>query len=107
MDSIRTARRLGADPATLVYRRSRDEMPARVEEVLHAQEEGIVFEMLTNPVEILGDDRGWVKAVRCQRMELGEADASGRRSPARSPAVSLKSNVMYSSKPSARAPIRC
>lgn len=81
MDSVRTARRLGADPATLVYRRSQAEMPARVEEVLHAQEEGIVFEMLTNPVEILGDDRGWVKAVRCQRMELGEADASGRRSP--------------------------
>ena len=81
MDGVRTARRLGADPATLVYRRSRTEMPARVEEVMHAEEEGVVFQMLTNPIAILGDDQGWVRAVLCQRMELGEPDASGRRRP--------------------------
>jgi glutamate synthase (NADPH/NADH) small chain len=80
MDAVRTARRLGAQ-ATLVYRRSRAEMPARVEEVHHAEEEGVRLEMLVNPVEILGDGQGWVSAVRCQRMELGEADASGRRRP--------------------------
>lgn len=81
MDAVRTARRLGADPATLVYRRSEEEMPARVEEVHHARQEGIVFRMLTNPVAVLGDEQGWVRAVRCQRMELGAPDASGRRSP--------------------------
>ncbi len=81
MDAVRTARRLGADPATLVYRRSREEMPARVEEIHHAEQEGVIFEMLCNPVEVLGDEKGWVRAVRCQRMELGEPDASGRRSP--------------------------
>jgi glutamate synthase (NADPH/NADH) small chain len=82
MDSVRTARRLGSDPATLVYRRSRAEMPARVEEVHHAEEEGVAFQLLTNPLAIVGDEKGWVKALRCQRMELGEPDASGRRSPA-------------------------
>ena len=81
MDGVRTARRLGADPACLVYRRSETEMPARVEEVHHAKEEGVRFEMLTNPIEILGDEAGWVRAVRCQRMGLGEPDASGRRRP--------------------------
>jgi glutamate synthase (NADPH/NADH) small chain len=81
MDSVRTARRLGADPATLVYRRSRAEMPARVEEIQHAEEEGVVFELLVNPIEIRGTDDGWVRAVRCQRMELGEPDDSGRRRP--------------------------
>jgi glutamate synthase (NADPH/NADH) small chain len=81
MDSVRTARRLGADPATLVYRRSRTEMPARVEEVKHAEEEGVVLDLLVNPVEVLGTDDGWVRGVRCQRMELGEPDASGRRRP--------------------------
>jgi len=81
MDGVRTARRLGADPATLVYRRSRQEMPARAEEVKHAEEEGVTFRMLTNPIEVLPDDHGWVRAVRCQRMELGEPDASGRRRP--------------------------
>lgn len=80
MDAVRTAKRLGAD-ASIVYRRSQDELPARREEVHHAQQEGIKFEMLTNPVRILGDERGWVRAVECVRMELGEADASGRRSP--------------------------
>jgi glutamate synthase (NADPH/NADH) small chain len=81
MDSVRTARRLGADPATLVYRRSREEMPARVEEVKHAEEEGVVFRFLCNPIQVLGDEKGWVRGVRCQRMDLGEPDASGRRRP--------------------------
>jgi glutamate synthase (NADPH/NADH) small chain len=81
MDSVRTSRRLGADPAILVYRRSRAEMPARVEEVNHAEEEGIVFQMLTDPIAILGDDKGWVRGLRCLRMELGEPDSSGRRKP--------------------------
>jgi glutamate synthase (NADPH/NADH) small chain len=81
MDAVRTARRLGAEPAILVYRRSREEMPARIEEVHHAEEEGIVFEMLTNPVGILGNETGWVKGIECQRQKLGEPDASGRRKP--------------------------
>ncbi|MFQ5591302.1 MAG: NADPH-dependent glutamate synthase [Phycisphaerae bacterium] len=81
MDAVRTARRLGADPATLVYRRSREEMPARTEEVKHAEEEGVVFRMLNNPVAVLGDQHGWVRAVRCIKMELGEPDDSGRRRP--------------------------
>ncbi|MCD8102980.1 MAG: NADPH-dependent glutamate synthase [Alistipes sp.] len=80
MDAVRTAKRLGAD-SKIVYRRSEKELPARVEEVHHAKEEGIEFHMLTNPVEILPDERGWVRAIRCIRMELGEPDASGRRSP--------------------------
>ena len=80
MDAVRTAKRLGAD-ASIVYRRSEAELPARREEVHHAKEEGIDFQMLTNPVEILGDERGWVTGIRCVRMELGEPDASGRRSP--------------------------
>jgi glutamate synthase (NADPH/NADH) small chain len=80
MDAVRTAKRLGAE-AVIVYRRSEEELPARVEEVHHAREEGIEFRMLTNPVEVLGDDRGWVRGLRCVRMELGEPDASGRRSP--------------------------
>jgi glutamate synthase (NADPH/NADH) small chain len=81
MDAVRTSRRLGAEPATLVYRRSRDQMPARIEEVKHAEEEGVVFRLLTNPVEVLGDDDGWVRAVRCIKMVLGEPDASGRARP--------------------------
>ena len=81
MDAVRTSRRLGSDPATLVYRRSRAEMPARVEEVHHAEEEGIVFQFLTNPVAILADEHGWVRALLCERMELGEPDGSGRRRP--------------------------
>ena len=80
MDAVRTARRLGAE-ATIIYRRSEAELPARIEEVHHAREEGVRFEMLTNPVAVLGDERGWVRAIRCVRMELGEPDASGRRSP--------------------------
>ncbi|MBQ7459507.1 MAG: FAD-dependent oxidoreductase, partial [Bacteroidales bacterium] len=80
MDAARTAIRLGAD-TTIVYRRTEVELPARKEEVHHAKEEGITFAMLTNPVEILGDDKGWVRAIKCIKMELGEPDASGRRSP--------------------------
>ena len=80
MDAARTALRLGAD-VHIVYRRSEAELPARVEEVHHAKEEGIIFDLLTNPTEILVDDNGWVKGMRCIRMELGEPDASGRRRP--------------------------
>ena len=80
MDAARTALRLGAD-TTIVYRRTEVELPARKEEVHHAKEEGIDFQMLTNPVEILGDEKGWVRALKCVRMELGEPDESGRRSP--------------------------
>ena len=80
MDAARTALRLGAE-TTIVYRRTENELPARREEVHHAKEEGIQFAMLTNPVEIIGDEKGWVKAVKCIRMELGEPDKSGRRSP--------------------------
>lgn len=80
MDAARTALRLGSE-VYLVYRRSEKELPARVEEVHHAKQEGIIFHMLTNPVEILGDEQGWVKGIRCIQMELGEPDESGRRSP--------------------------
>ena len=80
MDAVRTAKRLGAE-ATIVYRRSEKELPARAEEVHHAKEEGICFRMLTNPTEVLGDERGWVTGIRCVEMELGEPDESGRRSP--------------------------
>lgn len=80
MDAARTALRLGAE-TTVVYRRSEAELPARKEEVHHAKEEGIHFELLTNPVEILSDENGWVSGMKCIRMELGEPDASGRRSP--------------------------
>lgn len=80
MDAARTALRLGAE-TTIVYRRTEKELPARAEEVHHAHEEGVKFELLTNPVEILGDENGCVRAVRCIRMELGEPDESGRRSP--------------------------
>ena len=84
MDAARTALRLGAE-TTIVYRRTEKELPARQEEVHHAKEEGILFSMLTNPVEVIGDENGWVKAVRCIRMELGEPDESGRRSPVEIP----------------------
>lgn len=84
MDAARTALRLGAE-VYIVYRRSEEELPARVEEVHHAKEEGIIFNLLTNPTEILVDERGWVKGIACVRMELGEPDASGRRSPVEIP----------------------
>lgn len=81
MDSVRTARRLGAERAMIVYRRSEEEMPARLEEVKHAKEEGVEFMTLHNPIEYIGDERGRVKQMRLQKMELGEPDASGRRRP--------------------------
>jgi glutamate synthase (NADPH/NADH) small chain len=79
MDAARTAIRLGADEVYLVYRRSEEEMPARIEEVHHAKEEGLIFKLLTNPVKMIGDEHGNVKAMECIRMELGEPDESGRR----------------------------
>jgi len=81
MDCVRTARRLGAERAMIVYRRSEAEMPARVEEIKHAKEEGVELVILTAPVEIIADSDGWTAALRCQKMELGPADASGRRKP--------------------------
>lgn len=81
MDAARTAKRLGAEEVYIVYRRSEDEMPARKEEIGHAKEEGIELRLLNNPTAILGDEKGWVKGLQCVKMELGEADASGRRSP--------------------------
>ncbi|MBQ5445872.1 MAG: NADPH-dependent glutamate synthase [Lachnospiraceae bacterium] len=80
MDAARTALRLGAE-VHIVYRRSEEELPARVEEVHHAKEEGIIFDLLTNPVEVLVDDNGWVKGIKCIKMQLGEPDESGRRRP--------------------------
>lgn len=81
IDSVRTAKRLGAERAMIIYRRSRQEMPARVEEVKHAEEEGIEFHFLTVPTQYFGDDKGRVRAMECLRMELGEPDSSGRRRP--------------------------
>jgi glutamate synthase (NADPH/NADH) small chain len=81
MDSARTALRLGAEESIIVYRRSREEMPARAEEIHHAEQEGIRFELLTTPVAIHGDSNGWVKEIECIRNQLGEPDASGRRRP--------------------------
>ncbi len=85
MDAARSARRLGASEVSIVYRRGMDELPARKEEVEHAMEEGIRFRLLSNPVEILGDDNGTVKGLRCVEMELGEPDESGRRRPVEKP----------------------
>jgi glutamate synthase (NADPH/NADH) small chain len=84
MDAARTALRLGAE-VHIVYRRSEEELPARVEEVHHAKEEGIIFDLLTNPTEILEDENNWVRGIKCIRMELGEPDASGRRRPVEIP----------------------
>ena len=84
MDAARTALRLGAE-VHIVYRRSEEELPARVEEVHHAKEEGIIFDLLTNPVEILEDENNWVRGIKCIKMELGEPDASGRRRPVEIP----------------------
>jgi len=85
MDSVRTAKRLGADRAMIVYRRSEEEMPARLEEVKHAKEEGIEFMTLHNPIEYIGDERGFLRQMRLQKMTLGEPDASGRRKPVEIP----------------------
>lgn len=81
MDSVRTAKRLGAERAIIVYRRSRTEMPARIEEIHHAEEEGIEFQLLTTPIRYIGDEHGRLRAMECQKMGLGEPDASGRRRP--------------------------
>lgn len=81
MDAARTALRVGAEEVHIVYRRSEKELPARVEEVHHAKEEGVIFDLLTNPKEMLGDDKNWIKGMRCIKMGLGEPDASGRRRP--------------------------
>ncbi|MDK2799546.1 MAG: glutamate synthase small chain [Clostridiales bacterium] len=81
MDAARSAKRLGAEEVYIIYRRSEAEMPARLEEIHHAKEEGIQFKLLTNPKQILGTDDGWVRAIECVEMELGEPDASGRRRP--------------------------
>ncbi len=81
MDSARSALRTGASEVTIVYRRSRKELPARKEEVRHAEEEGVKFKLLANPIRFIGDDRGWVKGVECVRMTLGDPDAQGRRKP--------------------------
>jgi glutamate synthase (NADPH/NADH) small chain len=85
MDAARTALRLGAGNVYIVYRRSEEEMPARAEEMEHAKEEGVQFRLLTNPIAVIGDEKGWVKGLECIRMELGEADASGRRKPSAIP----------------------
>jgi glutamate synthase (NADPH/NADH) small chain len=85
MDSVRTALRMGAERAIIVYRRSEEEMPARIEEVHHAKEEGVEFMTLHNPIQYIGDETGRVTKVRLQKMELGEPDASGRRSPVEIP----------------------
>lgn len=85
MDAARSAKRLGAEEVYIVYRRSMDELPARKEEVEHAEEEGIIFKTLNNPVEILGNDQGMVSGMRCIEMELGEPDESGRRRPVEKP----------------------
>jgi glutamate synthase (NADPH/NADH) small chain len=81
MDAARTALRLGADKVRVVYRRSRDEMPARSEEIHHGEQEGLELHLLTAPVRFIGDEKGWVTGIECQKMELGEPDASGRRRP--------------------------
>ncbi len=81
MDSARSALRLGAEEVYIIYRRSREEMPARAEEIENAEEEGIIFKLLTNPIKFFGDERGWVKQMECIKMKLGEPDESGRRRP--------------------------
>jgi len=81
MDSVRTAKRLGAEQAMIVYRRTKEEMPARLEEVHHAEEEGVAFELLVAPLEVIGNDQKWVTGLRCVRMQLGEPDSSDRRKP--------------------------
>ncbi len=93
MDSARTALRLGADEVHIVYRRSREELPARLEEVENAEEEGVIFDFLTLPVRLIGDERGWVTAIECRRMELGEPDESGRRRPIEIPGSEFVTSV--------------
>ncbi|WP_106830415.1 NADPH-dependent glutamate synthase [Parabacteroides pacaensis] len=93
MDSVRTARRLGAERAVIVYRRSEEEMPARIEEVKHAKEEGVEFLTLHNPIEYIGDEKGHVKQMVLQKMELGEPDSSGRRRPVAIPEAKITLDI--------------
>jgi len=93
MDSARTALRLGADEVHIVYRRSRDELPARLEEVENAEEEDVIFDFLTLPVQLVGDERGWLREIECRRMELGEPDDSGRRRPVEIPGSEFTMNM--------------
>jgi glutamate synthase (NADPH/NADH) small chain len=93
MDAARCALRLGAEEVHIVYRRSRKEMPAREEEIKHAEEEGIIFDLLTNPVKLEGDEKGWVREMTCLRMKLGEPDSSGRRRPIPIPGSEFKMEV--------------
>lgn len=93
MDAARSAKRLGAETVYIVYRRSEEELPARLEEVHHAKQEGIIFRLLTNPIRIIGTDDGWVKAIECSQMELGEPDASGRRKPIEKPGTEFQLEV--------------
>lgn len=93
MDAARTALRLGAEESNIVYRRSAAEMPARQEEIEHAEEEGIKFHLLTSPVEFLGDENGWLTGMRCIRYELGEPDASGRRRPVAIPGSEFEMDI--------------
>lgn len=93
MDAARCAKRLGAENVYILYRRSEDEMPARSEEIHHAQEEGIIFKVLSNPIEIVGDENGRVNNIKCIKMELGEPDASGRRRPVEIPDSTFNLNV--------------
>ena len=93
MDAARSALRLGAEQVYIVYRRSMEELPARKEEIEHAEEEGIIFKILTNPVEILPDDNGFVRAITCIQMKLGEPDASGRRRPIEIPGSEFTMDV--------------
>ena len=104
MDAVRSALRLGANNASIFYRRTVVEMPARVEEVHHAKDEGVHFEMLVNPVEFLGDEKGWLTAVQCIRMELGEPDDSAAAVRCRS--KDRNSSRRVRSRSSRRAPRR-
>lgn len=107
MDSVRTGRRLGASQAIIVYRRGREELPARAEEVHHAEEEGVRFELLSAPLEVLGDEDGWVTGLRCERMELGERTTPGGAGRSRWRAQGSSSIATWWSWPSARAATRC
>ena len=93
MDSVRISKRLGADRSIIIYRRSRQEMPARIEEIHHAEEEGIEFHFLTAPIRYIGDDMGHLKAMECLQMELGEPDSSGRRRPVPKPGSEFVTEV--------------
>jgi len=93
MDSARTGLRIGAEEVYIMYRRSRKEMPARIEEIHHAEQEGVKLDLLVNPVEFKGDKNGWLKSVICLRMELGEPDDSGRRRPVPIPGTEFETQI--------------